>query len=192
MFRFGKITVSLGFFVTPVFMLLIGAAQVLPAILFAAALHEAGHIAALLLFQVPVEEIRFTLFGAEIRADLQYLPYWKDMICTLAGPAVNLLAAFLFARLAGEYILGGANLVQGLFNLLPLTGLDGARFLQSLFSVIFGPVRSVWILRTVEIIFAVCLTAVILYVIIRHQTGGFLLLSLLGVFVGIWREMCGK
>ena len=192
MLRFGKISVTAGFWITPVVTVLIGAADVLPAMLFAAVLHEAGHLAALRLFGVHVEEISFTAFGAEIRADLKYLPYWKDMICTVAGPLVNLLAAFLLSRVAGSYLHAGANLLQGAFNLLPLTGLDGARFLQLWLSFLFGPVKAVYISRAVEIACICILTGLALYAVVRHRTGGFLLLSLFGIFVSIWREMCGK
>ncbi len=192
MLRFGKISVAPHFWIMPIAMLLLGSADVLPAIIATAILHEAGHLAALNLFGVDVEGITFTAFGVEIRADLTYLPYWKDMICTAAGPLINILAAIFLARVAGAYLYAGSSLVQGVFNLLPLSGLDGARLLRSGVSWLFGPVVAQYVVRAVEIVFMLVFAVSILYAVIIHRAGGFLFLALLGVFVSIWREMCGK
>lgn len=192
MLRLGKITVTPGFWLMLVGTLLVGAGEVLPLIILAALLHELGHLTALRLVGTDVEGIYFTSFGAEIRADTRYLPYGRDIFCTLAGPAVNILAAVVLARTAGDYLLAGANLLQGAFNLLPLTGLDGARALHLLLSWGMGPVRADGISRVVELCSAAVITLLALYLVVRHHTGGFLFLAMIGVFVGIWRENRGK
>ena len=109
MLRFGKISVAPHFWIMPIAMLMLGSADVLPAIIATAILHELGHLVALRLFGVDVEGITFTAFGVEICADLTYLPYWKDMICTAAGPLINLVAAIFLARAAGAYLYAGSN-----------------------------------------------------------------------------------
>lgn len=192
MFRFGKITVTRGFWLLIVGTLLTGAVEVLPSVAFAALLHEFGHLLVLRVFGVSVEGIAFTSFGAEIRADTRYIPYWKDILCTLAGPMVNILAALVFARMVGDHLLAGANLLQGCFNLLPLTGLDGARILHLIISWAWDPVRADRICRIVELIFAAMLTLAALYLMVRYSTGGFIMIAVSGVFVSIWREMRGK
>lgn len=192
MLRLGKVTVTPGFWLTLGGTLLVGAGEVLPLIVLAALLHEMGHLAALHLVGVDVEGIYFTSFGAEIRADTKYLPYGRDIFCTLAGPAVNLVAAVILARSAGDYLLAGANLLQGMFNLLPLTGLDGARALHLLLSWLMGPVKADRVSRVVELCCAAVITMLALYLVVRHHTGGFLFLAMGGVFVGIWREIRGK
>lgn len=192
MLRFGKIIVTPGFWLLPVMTVVIGAAEVLPSAAMAALLHEAAHLLALRLFGVRVELIRFTVFGAEIRADTKYIPYWKDILCTLAGPVGNILAAFLFARAAGDYLSAGTNLLQGCFNLLPLTGLDGARALRLVLCCLLDPVRADRISRVVELAGAALLTLGVLYLVARYCTGGFLLMALSGVFVSIWRELGSK
>lgn len=171
---------------------LVGAGEILPLIILAALLHELGHLAALRLVGTDVEEMCFTLFGAEIRADTRYLSYGRDIFCTLAGPAVNILAAVILARSARDYLLAGANLLQGVFNLLPLTGLDGARALHLVLSWLMGPARADRISRGVEICCAASITLLALYLVVHHHTGGFLFLAMAGVFVGIWRDIRGK
>ena len=192
MFQLGKVTVTRGFWLLVAGTLLSGALEVTPLVVLAAMLHEAGHLAALRLVGAHIEGITLTVFGAEIRADTRYLPYWKDIFCTLAGPGVNIAAAFILARGSEDYLLAGANLLQGGFNLLPLTGLDGARTLHLLLSWGMGPVRADRVSKIVEILCAVAITASALYLVVRHQTGGFLLFAVAGVFVSIWREMLGK
>ena len=172
--------------------LAVGATEVLPAVAFAALLHEGGHLLFLRIFRVYVEGISFTAFGAEIRADTRYLSYGKDIICTLAGPLLNILAAYILARTAGAYLSAGANLLQGCFNLLPLTGLDGARALHLLLCRLMDPVRADRISRTVELAAAVLIVVIVLYLMVRHSTGGFLLMAVSGVFISIWRELAGK
>ncbi len=166
-----------------------GAGEVLPLVALAALLHELGHLFALRLFGVNVEGIYFTSFGMEIRADTRFLPYGKDLICTLAGPIVNVSAAFVLSRMAGDYLLAGANLLQGCFNLLPLTGLDGARALHLLVSWLADPVCADRICRIVEVLCALLIALFSLYLVVRCHTGGFLLLAVFGVFVNIWRDM---
>ena len=165
---------------------------VLPYIITAAALHEVGHLLALWSFGVHVEEMCFTAFGIEIRADLRYLSYWKDIVCTLAGPMANLLGAFFFARVMGAHLLGGANLLQGCFNLLPLTGLDGSRVLYLALCLVFPLQRAEVIYRISVICFAAVFTVFTVYLMILYRTGWFLLLALFGVILSIWRDIHGK
>ncbi len=192
MLRFNKVIVTPSFFLMLGGALLLGAVEVLPLISLAALLHEMGHLLALRVFGVGVEGIYFTAFGMEIRADTRFLPYQKDIICTLAGPLVNLLSAVVLARLAGDYLLAGANLLEGVFNLLPLTGLDGARALHLLLSWCFDPIRADRICRMVEVVCAVLLAVGSLYLMVCWHTGGFLLVAVVGIFVNIWRDRQSK
>ena len=165
-----------------------GAGEVLPQVVLAALLHEMGHLALLALFGVNVEGLNFTAFGVEIQADTRYLPYWKDIVCTLAGPLVNILAAFFLARIEENYILAGANLLQGCFNLLPLTGLDGSRVLHLFLSWMIGFECADAICCVVEFLCALLFVLFSLNLVICHHTGGFLLVAVLGIFVGIWHR----
>ena len=192
MLHWGKVCVTPGFFLFLGGSLLCGAGEVLPLVFLAALLHELGHLSALRLFGVTVEGVYFTAFGVEIRADTRFLPYGKDLICTLAGPAVNIAAAFLLSRTAGDYLLAGANFLQGCFNLLPLTGLDGARALHLLVSWWFDPVCADRVCRIVELTCTLASVLASLYLVICHRTGGFLLIAMLGILVSIWRDIRAK
>ena len=185
-------SVTPGFFVFLGGALLCGAWEILPLVFLAAMLHEMGHLLALRLFGVTVEVISFTAFGVKIQADTRFLSYGKDLICTLAGPMMNIAAALLFSRVAGNYLLAGANILQGCFNLLPMTGLDGARALHLLVSWWSDPICADRVCRMVELICALVGVLLSVYLVIYHRTGGFLLFAMVGIFVSIWRDMRAK
>ena len=162
--------------------LLAGAGNVLPLVLFSALCHEAGHLAALWLAGAKVEKVRLTAFGAEIRADTRRLSYPREIVCTLAGPAVNLLLALAFARLGG-YVMAGANLLLGGFNLLPVPALDGGRALHLLVSWLFDPIAADRICQKVGLGCALLLTAAALVLTVRYHAGLFLLLGAAGTLI---------
>ena len=94
----------------------------------AAALHEAGHLAALFWLEIPVRGLELRATGAVIRAPLRGAP--REAWALAAGPAMNLLLAPLFWRLWPLF--GRCSLALGLWNLLPLAPLDGGRLLALL------------------------------------------------------------
>lgn len=128
---------------SPDFLLLLCAFAVLAgplpvaAVLGAAALHEGAHWAALAAFGAGVQRLSFDLFGGRMvpRRPLRLNARREAVVCA-AGPAANLCAAALLAALCGRLSFGcfaaGVQLACGLFNLLPASGLDGARILLCL------------------------------------------------------------
>lgn len=180
MLKWGKLEVSGGFWLLPAAALLAGAGEVMPLVFLAATCHELGHLAALRLAGVRVERLRLGVSGAEIRADTRYLPYPKEICCILAGPAVNLALAVIFARVSGDYLLAGANLLQGMYNLLPLPSLDGGRALHLLISWLTAPLLADIVCRWVGVCCALVMTGAALVLILKLGTGLFLLPAALG------------
>ena len=130
MWRSTELRLSPGFFVLLGLSVLAGAGPVLPHVLLAALCHELGHLAVLRLFRVPVVRLTIGPMGAVIEAPgQQRLSYGRELLAVAAGPAVNLLLALVLARVSGDYLLAGANFLLGVYNLLPVPGLDGSRLL---------------------------------------------------------------
>lgn len=183
MWSWGKFSITWGSAALLVLALIAGAGEVLPLVILSALCHELGHLTALRLVGAKVEQIRLTAFGAEIRADTRYLSYGREIFCTLAGPAINLILAVVLARAAGDYLLAGANLFLGVFNLLPLPSLDGGRALYLAVSWFTDPLLADRVSRCVGLICGGALAAGALILVVLHGTGAFLLLGALGVFL---------
>ena len=99
--------------------------------LLAAALHEAGHAAAVRLCGGVIVSLRLTMLGGTLQYRLPASPVRAAVFIAAAGPLIGLLAAWLFAGLE-DFRFAGANLVLSILNLLPVRPLDGGQMLTAL------------------------------------------------------------
>ena len=101
--------------------------------LLAAVLHELGHILVYCIQQRHLPVIEVTMTGFCMRTVGERLSLRQRLMLATAGPAVNFALAGVWAlRLAQAATIRGsafwaANLLTGLFNLLPVPPLDGAQ-----------------------------------------------------------------
>ena len=101
--------------------------------LLAAILHELGHIFVYCIQQRHLPVIEVTMTGFCMRTAGERLSPRRRFILAAAGPAVNFALAGVWAlRLSQTTTIRGsafwaANLLTGLFNLLPVPPLDGAQ-----------------------------------------------------------------
>jgi Zn-dependent protease len=109
--------------------------------LYAAIIHEAGHLIAMFFCDIPVKSV--TLYGAGISIDTKhsrdFLPCATELFILFAGAAVNFaVCAYcaVFFENAAVKLFGAINLVIGLFNLLPLSSFDGGRIISALIRAI--------------------------------------------------------
>lgn len=103
----------------------------LAALLFAAGIHELGHLLALALCGIPPIALRWELFGLCMETPAPDAP-GKEALCALTGPLVGLAAAFLLPRSAWGKEAAALSALLSLFNLLPVPILDGGRALSAL------------------------------------------------------------
>ena len=116
-----------GFWIVLGLMALLFPLRISCGIVLAAAIHELGHILTLRLCGGEVRRIRLHPGGAQILASP--LSPGRELLCIFAGPAagsLTVLAWQVFPELAA------AGLVQTVFNLLPLPGLDGGRMVRNI------------------------------------------------------------
>lgn len=134
--RLGRVYVSPGFFLLAALGALWPGERLWPAVFLACLCHEGAHLAALRLCGGRLHALRLSLRGADIQTETGRMGYGRELLCVLAGPGVNVLGAAMLAR-AGEewYLLSGAFLAAGVFNLLPLPGLDGGRVVRLLIAL---------------------------------------------------------
>jgi Zn-dependent protease len=168
-------------------------------ILLSILLHELGHAFAGRLFKAHVSHIELTGLGglAHFERSLPSSVFARTVIY-LAGPAVNLglwIAFHALARqaaLAGLWmlatpllVLGWANGVLTVFNLLPAYPLDGGHTLDAWLGRLLGPIWSVRIIATLGLACAAWLG----YVAIPAN----LYLLFVALFLGLlnWQKLQG-
>ena len=165
---------------------------VLAAVLLAALCHEWGHYGVLRCCGAVVEEVRISLYGAQIRlAERPVLSYGRELLAVLAGPAVNIGLALVIARCGAWsevcFLFSGAQLVLGGFNLLPIRPLDGGSAMWLVLAWGSDPMAADRVMRCIEGVMCVLLTALALW--IWWQTGSpFLLLGISGLWKPMWPE----
>lgn len=137
--------------------------------LFAVLMHEFGHL--FIMWVLDCTPKRIKLIPASVQIVNSFSRGYKnDILIALSGPCVNLL---LFSVLYYNYLcfkneftlyFALLNLLIGVFNLLPVKGLDGGTILFSLLCKFTDINRAVLIVRLITVIFAlaVIITAVLL------------------------------
>lgn len=99
----------------------------------ASAMHEGGHLLAMLTLGCPPRTCTLGAFGMriEMRAE-RMVGYRRNILISLAGPMVNLLAA-LILWVCGCKQAAMVHLILALLNLLPAAALDGGQVLRCVF-----------------------------------------------------------
>lgn len=162
---------------------------IVPLAMIACILHELGHYAAIRALGGDIKQISFTVIGAEMRL-ARMLGYQRECAAALAGPAVNLLLAWLFCGQEGGEVFSGVNMALGVFNLLPVRRLDGGRALHCVLCLAAGPDAAERAGERVDIVF----TALILAAgILALPEGGNITLLCVALWLAIFSAgKCGE
>lgn len=133
--------------------------------LFAVTIHEVAHLFAMWLVDLAPKRIR--LIPASVQIVRKFgVSFKNEIFIALMGPVANLL---LFAVLYFNFLSFGnvmvqyyalINLVVGVFNLIPVVGLDGGTVLLELLSRKMDYSRATAILKIITLI--VCVTCFVL------------------------------
>lgn len=108
--------------------------------ILSAAMHECGHLVAALFLRLKVRELCFMPFGIGLRLkqDLSLVKTGKKLALLFAGSLVNFITFGAITLVnKGTTLFALTSLVTGVFNLLPVSSLDGGRILNELLSLSF-------------------------------------------------------
>ncbi len=157
--------------------------------IFAAILHECGHILAAKLMRIPLRELKLDLLGARLEVSGRILSYGEEWLLAAAGPFSSLVFALVASPLWNSVPLSitfsCASLLLGLLNLLPIRTFDGGRMIDSMLTAWLGESKSYRIMKGCSFLFLFLLWAIAVYFLLRANDGLSLLcfsMSLLGRF----------
>lgn len=121
-----------------IFILLCVGVLILPlqwigAAIFAAAIHELCHVAAMKAFGIHIYGIHVNM--SKIEMEIEKTTPWKELICAAAGPLGSIMLIQL-ARYAPR--VGICAAIQAAYNLMPILPLDGGRIVFNFCKLLFG------------------------------------------------------
>ena len=173
--------------VTYVAMILSDHTHAVVGILLAAAVHEAGHLLAARLLNIPLGELRLDLLGAQLTVDGRLLSYGEEWALCAAGPVFSLLLAAMLSPLwhlaAFWQEISCASLLLGLLNLLPIRNFDGGRMLSATLSLFFGEKLADRVLWGCSVVAVLFLWSLAVYFLLRAGNGISLLFFSMSLFL---------
>lgn len=181
-----KIELDFYFFAALAVFLMVDKSGLILFVIIAVAAHELAHVVAMLALGVQVQRLRFAPFGLRLeRRGGSIVGFGREICISLAGSLVNMILGqicFMMPPSRGSLLLGAANMALGLFNLLPVQGLDGGRVVEEVLDYCFGQ-RGRKAAGTVSVLFTVVLYLLTLYL---WRRGSFnLSLVLLCIYVTV-------
>lgn len=142
-----------------------------------ALIHEFGHIIAGLILGYKPKSLHIMPFGISVDFNIRIQDYnkkigkgnllnLKKIFIAIAGPLTNIIVILIcciwninFARIDSTYIIY-ANLILGIFNLLPIYPLDGGRILKEIITFFYGRKEALIIINKISNINLSIITAI--------------------------------
>ncbi len=155
--------------------------------LFAALLHECGHLTAARLLGIPPKSLRIDFLGARIDVSGCMLSYGAEWLLCAAGPLASLLLAACASVFWGicppAVTFSCASLVLGILNLLPIRSFDGGRMLECALSHFTTPRICSRVMSLTSFLFLFLLWATAVYFLLRAADGLSLLCFSMSLFL---------
>lgn len=125
-------------------------------------LHEMSHYVVARCFGYRLNKIIFMPYGAGLSGDSNIFKPSHEVVIALAGPLLNLVLVLVSVAFWWIYPISfaytqlfvTANLVLGIFNLLPIFPLDGGRVLVALFANKVSKLKAYKVIKIVGLCFA--------------------------------------
>lgn len=126
-----RIRINLQIFIFAIIFYLTKQIRIYTILMIFALIHELGHLLAGILLGLKAKGINIMPFGVSINFEDYSNKYIaKKIIIAIAGPLINVIIVILGIYNNWEEEIIYANILIGLFNLIPLYPLDGGRILK--------------------------------------------------------------
>lgn len=160
--------------------------------LLASLIHELGHVIVLILIDHKPKELIFEIVGIKLVQPNKTISYIKEILVLLAGPMANiimfLLLNYIFSDIYFLNVFSFTHLFIGLFNLLPIGGLDGGKILNLLFKLKFNDIFANIVAKTISIMIIIPVIFISLYLFIFKHNFSLMTTSIYLLFMVIFNK----
>ncbi len=142
--------------------------------LFSVTVHEAAHLFTMWVLDCAPKSVRLIPASVQINSKFSFR-YKNDVLIAITGPAANILLFiclyFNYAAFGNMSVLIFAllNLIYGIFNLLPVKGLDGGTILNAVLCKFKGPDKAAVIMKIITLSLAVAVIFVAVTLTFRYR-----------------------
>ena len=155
--------------------------MILLSFLSAVLLHECGHLFALTLFHARLLKTKLSPFGITLTHTPLSSPFASLTVASF-GPLFGIIGFVATQNSLSVPIFQAVTLSLSLFNLIPITGLDGGRILNAALSFFLPPAAAEAIARITSHLCLVLLWIVGAYLFLFHNASPSLFLMSLALF----------
>lgn len=141
-------------------------------VVIALTIHEVGHIIAAVILNIKFQRIKITLFGFNLKANLDEIKLIDKTILFFAGPFLNIVMFFILRNT--EYnTFADINIFLAYINMIPIVPLDGGNICKAMLEKIIDSSSVCRYMIMTNCFFIICFS-VIIY--IYHNNLYFLLI----------------
>lgn len=193
-FNIGRVRVDLSplFFIFCALMILIDKTGIMSASIIASLIHEFSHLFSMNLVKCPPRKIKIRVYGMEIVGGICN-SFLSNSIITLSGPFSNIVLAvisiILYQKYATYFLLSFTviNASIAALNLMPIKGLDGGDFFESLIIKKMGYQKGSHIFKLVSVLTATLTLGGGVFILIIERNPTLILLSIYLILLNIFK-----
>ena len=188
-----KIKIDLKIFLLAFIFILTKQIHIYMLIMIFALIHELGHIMIGILLGFKLEKIEIIPVGIAISFNINFddfnkkigksnLLELKKILIALAGPLVNIIiiiiTLYLKIGIIKKLNIIYANILIGIFNLLPIYPLDGGRILKGILNILIGRKNTLKYIDKISIMVLILISIISVYILKYNRNIGLIFMTI--------------
>ena len=181
-----KIRINIQIFIVMLILAIVRQIEIYAWLMLFALLHELAHTFAGLCLKLKPNTLAIEPFGIGIEFEEFKVTEKAKLMVAIAGPALNLILAIVFAfiNIKHQNLIININILLAIGNLLPIYPLDGGRILKSIIKMKYESQVAEDIVNKVSNILMITITfATSVLILIYHNIGLFLIIIYLWIII---------
>ena len=181
-----KIRINIQIFIVMLILAIVRQIEIYAWLMLFALLHELAHTFTGLCLKLKPKTLAIEPFGIGIEFEEFKVTEKAKLMVAIAGPALNLILAIVFAfiNIKHQNLIININLLLAIGNLLPIYPLDGGRILKSIIKIKYESQIAEDIVNKVSNILMITITfATSVLILIYHNIGLFVIIIYLWIII---------